>query len=259
MLRKNLSYLGVAALTAIGPLTAVFGPKSANPTGEEIIRAMHDRYAGHWYEHVTFIQRTTYYNPASAAVDSARVWYESLALGGNLRIDIAPLDAGNAMIFRNDSIYVFRDGQMTYGGPTVHYLLVLGFDVYEYDPEETIAKLTALGFDLTKGYETRWQGRDVAVVGASSADDRSNQFWIDTERMVYVRSLRYNPNNGNEQEVRFNKYVRLRGGWISPEVVFLANGRVTLLEEYRDYSADIPLGDEIFDVDELVRLPWVKN
>jgi len=220
---------------------------------------MHDRYAGHWYEFLTFIQRTTYYNPAAGTVDSARVWYESLALGGNLRIDVAPLDAGNTMIFRNDSIYVFRDGQLVFSRPTVHYLLVLGFDVYEYDPEKTIAKLTALGFDLSKGYETSWQGSDVWVVGAESAADRSNQFWIDKRRMVYVRSLRYNPDSGNEQEVRFNKYERLRGGWISPEVVFLANGRVTVVETYSDYTADIHLGDEIFAVDERVRLPWVKN
>lgn len=41
--------------------------------------------------------------------------------------------------------------------------------------------------------------------------------------------------------------------------MFLANGRVTVVETYSDYSADIHLGDEIFAVDERVRLPWVKN
>ncbi len=256
IVRSNFALMVVAALIAV-PAGAT--PKTGTTlTGEEIIREMHRRYAGHWYKDLTFIQRTTYYNPRTATVDSAQLWYESLTLGGNLRIDIAPLDAGNGIIFRNDSLYVFRNGQQAFGGPTVHPLLVLGFDIYEYEPEETISKLTALRFDLNKSYETTWQGRDVYVVGAESADDKSNQFWIDKERMVFVRSLQYNP-NGNEREVQFNNYERLGGGWISPEVIFLANGRVTLVEEYGDFSTDIPLPEEIYQVDERIRLPWVKN
>src|SRR5262245_11560466 len=99
------------------------GVQPAPKTGEELIREMHDRYAGKWYKTLTFVQTTT--------MDDGRLetWYEAASIPGQLRIDIAPLDSGNALFFRNDSIYVVRGGQARPGRPLIHPLMVLGFDV----------------------------------------------------------------------------------------------------------------------------------
>lgn len=44
--RKIFVILNVAALAAIAPIANAAGPDPARATGEEIVRAMHDRYAG---------------------------------------------------------------------------------------------------------------------------------------------------------------------------------------------------------------------
>ena len=78
------------------------------------------------------------------------------------------------------------------------------------------------------------------VLGAEGGDETSHQFWIDQERLVFVRQLR------GEQETQFNNYERLGGGWVAPEVVFLTAGKRTLLEQYRDIRTDHELNDDAF-------------
>ena len=54
--------------------------------GEDLIRAMHDRYQSSWYKTVTFTQKSTTYNPDGT--NSFEMWYEAASLPGKLRIDI---------------------------------------------------------------------------------------------------------------------------------------------------------------------------
>ncbi|MFQ5552096.1 MAG: hypothetical protein ACE5FJ_12755 [Gemmatimonadales bacterium] len=227
-------------------------------TGEDVVRMMHERYEGRWYEHLTFVQRTSYYDIGSGELDSARIWYESLALPGRLRIDLAPLSSGDGILFRNDSLYVLRSDSIVFATSRIHQLLLLGFDVYHLPVEMSIARLRGLGYDLSRMYEAEWQGRDVYVVGAESAADRSNQFWIDRGRLVFVRELRYPP-NGAEVEVQFNRYYEGGGGWIAPEVVFKVNGRMTLHEEYGNIRTDIDLEPAVFLLESGAKTPWVRD
>ena len=224
------------------PLIALLGAL-ANPApqdGEALIRQMHDRYAGKWYRTLTFVQKTTHED------GKIETWFEALQFPGLLRIDIAPIDSANVLLFRHDSIYVIRGGQTRPGRPLVHPLMVLGFDVYADPPETTIAKLKGLGFDLTKLREDTWQGRPAYVVGAAAGDTLSTQFWIDKERLVFVRSLQRGQ-DGAIMETQFNRYQRLSEGWISPEVLFYRNGVVVTREEYSDMRADVPLPANLFD------------
>ena len=222
-------------LALLGTLAA-----PAPQDGEALIRQMHDRYAGKWYRTLTFVQKTTHED------GSIETWYEALRFPGLLRIDIAPIDSANVLLFRHDSIYVIRGGQTRPPQALVHPLMVLGFDVYSDPPETTIGKLKGLGFDLSKMREDTWQGRPVYVVGAAAGDTSSAQFWIDQERLVFVRSIQ--PGQaGAIMETQFNKYQRLGEGWISPEVLFYRNGVVVTKEEYSDMRGDVPLAAALFD------------
>ncbi|PYX34972.1 MAG: hypothetical protein DMG81_19205, partial [Acidobacteria bacterium] len=42
-------------------------------------------------------------------------------------------------------------------------------------------------FDITKFHEETWKGRAVFVVGAEQGDLKSPQFWVDKERLLFVR------------------------------------------------------------------------
>jgi hypothetical protein len=226
-------------------------PAPAPKTGEELVRAMHDRYAGKWYKTLTFVQKTTYPD------GHIETWYEAASFPGNLRIDIAPLDSGKAIIFRNDTIYSVNQGKPDKGNPLIHPLMVLGFDVYLDPAEKTIEKLKALKFDLTKLHTDTWQGKPVYVVGADSGDGKTSQFWIDQQNLLFVRLLR--PTRaGGVSETQFNKYVKIGDAWLSPEVFFFANGQAGNKEEYRDWKTNVQLQPDLFDPVKFPKAAWIK-
>jgi len=245
----------VLALPLLAVSLALAPPAPADTvSGADVIRMMQARYAGRWYRTATFTQRTIRPNVP------VEIWYEALSLPGSLRIDIAPLGDRNVLLFRNDSIYQYAAGELKPGRPFVHPLMLLGFDVYALPPERTIAALTALGYDLTQAHTGTWQDRAVWIVGAAAGDSTSNQFWIDQERLVFVRSLGPHPRKpGVPTEVQFNKYVRLGQGWIETEVLQLEGGAVLLTEEYRDVRAEPALDPAIFLPGPYRAPGWVKE
>jgi hypothetical protein len=50
-------------------------------------------------------------------------------------------------------------------------------------------------------------------------------------------------------ETQFNKYERLGGGWISPEVIFMIDGKTTTTEAYSEMHANVNLDDSLFNPD----------
>ncbi|MDZ4864008.1 MAG: hypothetical protein SGJ01_11245, partial [Gemmatimonadota bacterium] len=156
------------------------------------------------------------------------------------RIDIAPLDSAQTIFFRRDSLYAFRHGKLAGAQPFVHPLMVLGFDAYFDPPAVTAAKLQALHFDLSKVHEESWQGRPAIVVGPLAGDTTSTQFWVDRERLVFVRMIE--PATGGRPgtaETRFNQYQALGKGWLSVEVTFGVGGVLQQKETYADPRADV--------------------
>jgi hypothetical protein len=49
------------------------------------------------------------------------------------------------------------------------------------------------------------------------------------------------------QETQFNKYQRLGGGWMAPEVVFKLDGRLRTTEAYSEMRANPRLDTRLFD------------
>jgi hypothetical protein len=234
--------LSTLALTSAAVPTPPSAVSSKPKNGEELIAQMRDRYAGKWYRTLTFVQKTTLPD------GKVETWYEALDLPGKLRIDIAPLDSMNTILFRNDSVYRFERGTLKESKPLVHPLMVLGFDVYEAPVAKTVAKLRGLNFDLSKLHQTTWQGRRTYVVGAEPGDTLSPQFWIDVERLYFVRSLEPSKQNPSAiNDTRFEKYIPLAGGWLEMEVLFLSNGQQKVKEEYSQPKANVKLDPAIFD------------
>lgn len=213
-------------------------------TSEELIKAMHDRYASKWYNTLTFVQKTTQYKPGDSS--TVATWYEAFSFPGKMRIDIDSMGT-NGMILAKDSLYSFRDGKLMTTRYLVHSLLLLGFDVYFLPAHETLAKLKDLHFDLSIFHEHTWQGRSVYVVGAKKGDLHSSQFWIDKEHLCFVRMLEPSGKGGSQtREVQFNKYEPLANGWIAPEVIFKVDDRVVTTEEYSELRPNPRLDPKLF-------------
>jgi hypothetical protein len=225
-------------------------------TAKDLIQAMHDRYAARWYKTLTFVQKSTTFKPDGTS--QTVTWYEALSAPGKLRIDFDPVKDGNGILFINDTQHVFKDGKLASSRERIHPLLVLGFDVYAQPVQTTIEKLQKLKIDLSIVREDTWQGRPVYVVGAKAGDLRSSQFWIDKERLLFVRLIEpAGGDNSVTHETLFNKYEPVKGGgWISPEVVFMVNGIRTFLEEYSDIRANVALDEKLFDPAHFSAVHW---
>jgi hypothetical protein len=233
------------------------GSPSATPTdppkdGVEVITRMRERYLGKWYRTLTFVQKTTLPD------GKVETWYEAAELPGKLRIDIAPLAGKNTILFRNDTLYEFKGGKLTETKPLIHPLMVLGFDVYAQPLDKTIGQLRELGFDLSKVHQAEWQGRPAFVVGATAGDTVARQFWIDQERLYFVRMVEPGKKDPAARvETRFNKYIPMGQGWLETEVRFMVDGETKMLEEYSEPKASVKLDPAIFDPSRWVAPGWI--
>jgi len=222
--------------------------------GEDVIRAMHERYAGKWYENLALIQTVTYRSAENEGVDSVRVWYESIELPGTVRSDIAPIDRGDLQLYRDDTWYVLEADTVVRSFQGPHPVLLLGFDVYLLPAEETIEKLRALSIDLSKLREDEWQGREAYVVG-----DDERQFWVDKEDLLLRRLIFVNPSTGAKREILFEAYQMLGGGWIATELRFMRDGRVDVQERYDYWTIDVQFEPSLFATEDRTRPTWVRN
>jgi outer membrane lipoprotein-sorting protein len=236
------------ALTAIGSAATI-------TTTEQLVAAMQKKYAKSWYKTATFVQKTT--NIDKDGNRKVETWYEAMLLPGSLRIDFTPTKDGNGILFTDGQIYVFKNGKVDSNRAFVHPLMVLGLDIYRMPENEAIEKLKGLKFDLSIFHEDTWQGRPVYVVGAKAGDAHSAQFWIDKKNLYFVRMVRPAGKDGTQtQETQFNRYVKLGGGWMSPEVVFLMDNKVVTIEEYSDLHANVRLPEKLFDPQSFGTVHW---
>ena len=239
-------------LAALAAASSPAGPAEPPKDGVEVLALMRERYLGKWYRTLTFVQKTT------LADGKVETWYEAAELPGKLRIDIAPLEGKNTLLFRNDSLYEFKGGKLTESHPMIHPLMVLGFDVYAQTVETTVRQLRSLGFDLAKLHEATWQGRPAYVVGAAAGDSVTRQFWIDKERLYFVRMVEPGKQDPSARvETLFNKYIPMGQGWLETEVRFMVNGETKMLEEYSEPKAGVTLDPAIFEPSRWVPPRWV--
>jgi len=242
------------ALLVISLSFAPAAPAGKITTTEQLIKSMQQKYAKSWYKTATFVQKTT--NIDKDGNQKIETWYEAMSLPGSLRIDFTPTKDGNGILFTNSQIYVFKDGKVDNNRPYVHPLMILGFDVYGLPAADVIEKLKGLKFDLSVFREDTWQDRPVYVVGAKAGDLHSPQFWIDQKNLYFVRMLRPGRDGAQTQETQFNKYQKLGGGWMSPEVIFMIDGKVVTTEEYSDLKANISLDPKLFDPQYFATVHW---
>ena len=219
-----------------------------------LVQQMVERYQKDWYTHLTFDQKTTFYT-ADGQVERVQWWYEALEAPGALAIHFDEKNSGNGILFKDGVQYGYANGQAIQEMPRVHDLLVLGFDIYKQAPTKSMEQLSSVGYDMTKMYADEWQGKEVWVVGVDAPSDSVSQFWIEKDRLLFVRSLK--PGRaGTMQEVLFNKYEPIKGGWVAPEVVFNMNGQRMLYEEYFNIQAPATLDSAIFNPSTFLEATW---
>ena len=248
-----MKYIFLLVALSLLPMLAAADPKISNTN--ELMSAMQKKYGKSWYKTATFVQQTTNFEPDGTS--KVETWYEAMSVPGSLRIDFTPVKEGNGILFTGGKIFVFKDGKVDSTRAFEHPLLILGFDIYRAPASEVTAKLQALKFDLSQFREDTWQGRPVYVVGAKAGDLHSSQFWIDRENLYFVRMFRPAGKDGAQtSETQFNKYQKLGGGWMAPEVIFMVDGKVVTTEAYSDMRSDVTLDPKLFDPQFWTTVHW---
>lgn len=230
----SLLFLLVPAMTAL----------AGYKTGDDVIAAMYKKYNKTWYSTLTFQQATTNYK--SDGTSTVSTWYEALMAPGRLRIDFTPLDKHDGAIFANNKVYSYRDGKLANSRDFVHPLLVLGFDVYKQPVETTLAQLKGMGVDLSVVHEEPWQGKAAIVVGAKQGDLTSPQFWIDKRDLLFVRLIEKGRDGKSIQETEFNKYAKVKGGWVAAGVRFTIDGKLATTEDYTNIKTGMTLDPDLW-------------
>jgi len=225
--------------------------------GEDLLRAMHDRYKDSWYQTVTFKQKSTTYKPDGTS--RAETWYEAALFPGKLRIDIGPASDGKGYVFSDGNITVVKDNKVVVAQKDMNMLLVLGFDVYRQDPEATIRIIKGEGYDLSKLREDVWDGNPAYVVGADKGDLTSKQFWVAKNTFLFLREIE--PARGDAaklDDVRFIHYQPLAGAWIAAGVEVYSDGKKVFSEDYSDIHANVKLDPAVFDPEKFATTHWEK-
>jgi outer membrane lipoprotein-sorting protein len=222
-----------------------------NPPGSiEILKKMHDRYAGKWYKTFSFNQTTEIYRNDS--LQRSETWYENIKFPYDFRIDFGNPDSGNAVIFKNDSSYSFIKSQKAGVRPNDDDLLFLLGGMYFYPSDAVTVKMKSFGYDLDKFHKDIWKGMPVYVIGANKNQDSVNQIWIEKENFSPVRLLKYK--NNTKEEALFENHVKLDGGFTETLVYFYINDKLIQVEKYHDLRANVEIDSAIFDPENFVKL-----
>jgi len=225
-------------------------------SGNDLLRAMHERYASSWYQTVTFTQKSTTYKADGS--NSEETWYEAASIPGKLRIDLGSPTSGNGYVLVDGDVSIIKDNKIASTRHSVNMLLVLGFDVYRQDPEKTIAVVKGEGYDLSKLHEDEWDGRAVYVVGADAEDLKSKQFWVEKDSLLFVRVIEPGKDASEVNDVRFTNYRRLERAWIAAGVEVWSEGKKVFSEDYSDIQADVKLPAGTFDPAKFETTHWEK-
>jgi hypothetical protein len=142
-----------------------------------------------------------------------------------------------------------RGGKVTRKDASGNPFLPFVVGVYDQPLETTLRQIAPYNFDLSRIRDDTWQGQQVYVVGAKSADDLdSPQFWIEREHLQPVRILvKLSPApDAKPADIRLEKYVKVGGGWLATHVAIMEGGVVTQAEDYSDWRGDVDLSNDFF-------------
>ena len=236
-----------ASVFAVAAIASAWRPATL-PTGADIVKSMHDKYAGKWFKTLTFVQKTT--RKTKDGRDTVNTWYEAASLPGHLRIDIGNPADGNGVLYTHDSTYQMSKGSRKQAVAGGNPLIPLLFDVYVVPVDLTIADMRhTLKIDLSKVSQSTFDGHPVYIIGADTGQEKAPQVWIDTERLVVLRQVFVvGPDTAPTYiDSQFKQYRPIGQSWIAPECSFFINGKLLQKEEYTDIKADVPLSDGFLD------------
>jgi hypothetical protein len=210
---------------------------------DKILTKMYATYAGKWYKNFTFYQTTENYKNDSLI--KTAIWHEALIYPSLFRISIGDSANGNAMIVKGDSVYNFSKGKLYRKASNEDDLTFLLGGMYFLPYNIVKQKMIKEGYDLKKACENTFEGKAVYIIGANSVTEKTSQVWIEKDRLVVLRMIKYKPDM--KEDAIFADYKKVENGWRENSVVFYINDKLYQKEKYYDCKANTNIDANIFD------------
>jgi hypothetical protein len=224
----------------------------------DLIQTMHDRNTNNWVKSFSFIQSTYRYQP-NGNIDTS-LWYETITYPDKFRIDFGEPAFGNAVIYRQDSIYQFKNFQLQSARPEVNDLLLMTGAVQVYPVDTTMARLERSGV-LTKIFrKDTFMEQPCYVIGQWVAGEKkSKEIWIEENRLLLIRQVE-SASDGAPLEIIFSEFTKVQDSWIEQWVTIKYNNNLVQTERYNSITVrganNLPEG--IFDPAQFGKVHWFK-
>jgi hypothetical protein len=226
------------------PRTATRARTTHLTSGADVVRAMHDLYAGKYLKTMSFLQNNTAYTTTGQEKQSQ--WYEHIEAPGKLRIAFLPATQRSGLVQVDDKVASFDNGIRVDFRPSINPLLVLTSDIYAAPVTQIMHELDSLDVDTDLMRTDEWEGAPVYVIGAKAGDTTSNQMWVDADRLLLVRFIQSNKAGDRTiiSDNRVGEYKEIQGYQIPTEFLVIRNGRPVWRERYANVriNEDFPPG-----------------
>ncbi|MBS1530981.1 MAG: hypothetical protein JSU01_11775 [Bacteroidetes bacterium] len=209
-----------------------------------LLQKMYHRYHGKWHSTRSFNQTTEMYRKDT--LFKTQTWYEHILYPDKLRIDFDSLKSGNGIIFRADSTYVLKDHKLFRSVKNENELIFFLGGMYFVPFDQVLSHFKDLHYDLAKFHTDTWKGKPVYVIGSDKADEKVNQLWIDQEKLVAVRFLKYE--DGTKEEGTMEGQIPVKGGgWSETLCKFYINDHILQVEKYHDVVGGTAVDKSMFE------------
>lgn len=241
----NAQTLGEASLFALS--------ENTYETGEQLIKIMYKTYKKAPCKAYTFSQLNLHYK--DGVVSDSSVWHESIEFPDKFRIDFNNPKEGNYIIYKNDSIYQFKNNKLHSAKFENNTLLLLLGGMYYRDYDDVIERLKKENYNLEFIQEKIIKKDTFYIIGKTEVkknqndaslkelelkrlskkkeftEKESNQIWISKFNLQVVKIIETNE-KGESIEMNFENHQKNCNGFIETKVTFKRNGEIEQTEEY---------------------------
>ena len=217
--------------------------------GYELIEQMYNANKANWYKTLCFSQKVIYYKNDSIA--STDTWLEAYQSPGNLILKFNDWGSGNGLLFTNDSVYSYKEGELQSVRYRIHDLVVLGLDINNVPPSKTAERIEKCGYNLNLIAEDQCMGHNAWVVG----DTSGNCFWVDKETLLFLKMRR--KTGEDSREVEFAKYENINGYPVATVINFYNKyGKLNMVEKYFNVIPNRSIPSTIYSPKEFCHAKW---
>ncbi|MEX2179638.1 MAG: hypothetical protein WD801_13060 [Gemmatimonadaceae bacterium] len=244
----GLLVAAVACSRAPAPATAPIPgrPVSTPRTGLEVIGAMRWAHPSRELQSLAFTVTTVEYGDGDSTITRARVHAQ---LPGHLRVETLPTSSRTAYIRQYHRFALFEGGRRVTSASRMDLASLLAYDVFAQRIDTTVMWLDASRMRIALLRREALDGRPVWVVGASSGDFTSTQFWVDADRWRVLRVIQPDPRAPTRlEDVHFTHDTTLLDVPVPTRVLVYRGGRLAQRQTLSNFKTNPRVPARAFDL-----------